>query len=109
MDSLIIARPVTIPVVVPAIVFVVVIATTPVVTVTVTITFTYRVNLHEVSVVVDVNVVAHAALARVEAVRQARPFKADIIVSPPLQRLLSLVHGVRRLHERGGSSLCTWK
>src|SRR6266571_4105143 len=65
------------------------------VAITVSITGTHRVDLYEVSVVVDVDMVANAAPAGVEAVRQARPLDADIAVAMLVQGLLGLIHRVR--------------
>src|SRR5206468_11018923 len=74
-----------------------VVATTVLVlgTVAITVTGTHRVDLYEVSVVVDVDMIANAALAGVEAVRQARPLDADIAVAMLVQGLLGLIHRVR--------------
>jgi len=62
------------------------------VAITVSITGTHRVDFYEVSVIVDVDMIANAALAGVEAVRQARPLDADIAVAMLVQGLLGLIH-----------------
>src|SRR5262249_25777087 len=59
------------------------------------ITGTHRIDFYEVSVVVDMDVITNAALAGVEAVRQARPLEADIAVAMLVQGLLGLIHRVR--------------
>jgi len=50
--------------------------------------------LHEISIVVDVNVVAHAPLAGIEAVGQARSFKVNVVIAAPFKGLLCLISGV---------------
>src|SRR5262249_27283176 len=65
------------------------------VSISASITGTHRIDFYEASVVVDMDVIANAALAGVEAVRQARPLKADIAVAMLVQGLLGLIHRVR--------------
>src|SRR5215467_5402657 len=100
MNSVVVAWPVAIPVVASAIIPAIVIGTAARVLVAVVAAPTYRVHLHEISVVVDMNVVAHTPLAGVEAVGQRRSFKADVVIPAPLQCLLRLVNGVDLLHNR---------
>jgi hypothetical protein len=92
VNLLVIALPVAIPVVVPVSVPVIVIGTTTVGPIAVSVAWTYRINLNEVSVLVDVNMVANTAFAGVKAVGEARPFKAHIIVAAPPQGLFGLVY-----------------
>jgi hypothetical protein len=87
VNSVVIATvtiPVGVPIVVPAIIFVIVIGTAAVVPVAVIAARTDGIHLDKVSVVVDVNMITHAAFAGVEAVRQARSFEADVIVAAPV-------------------------
>src|SRR5262249_62315796 len=63
--------------------------------ITVAITGTHRVDFLEVSVVVDVDMIASAAPAGIEAVRQARPLEADIGEATLVQGLLGFIHRVR--------------
>src|SRR5262249_36495937 len=65
------------------------------VSITVAITGTHRVEFLEISVVVDMDVIASAAPAGIEAVRQARPLEADIGEATLVQGLLGLIHRVR--------------
>src|SRR5262249_2727489 len=64
------------------------------VAVTVSITGTNRIDLDEVSVVVDMDMIANAAFAGVEAVGQVRPLDADIAVAMFVQGLDGLRHRV---------------
>jgi len=41
--------------------------------------------LHEISIVVDVNVVTHAPLAGIEAVGEARSFEAYVVIAAPFK------------------------
>jgi hypothetical protein len=66
---------------------------------------TYRVHLHKIAVIVDVDMISDAALAGVEAIRKARSFETNIAVSTPIQGLLGLVDRVHALHERAGRCL----
>src|SRR5262245_16046150 len=65
----VIARPIAIPFVGPAIVSIIVVGTATVIFVPVSSAPTYRIHLDEVTIVIDVNVVARAALTGVEAIR----------------------------------------
>jgi hypothetical protein len=73
-----------------------VVATTVVVlgsvAVPISITATHRVDLYDVAVIVDMDMIANAAPAGDEAVRQARPLDLDIVVSMSVQSLLGLTH-----------------
>src|SRR5262249_14387612 len=71
------------------------VAVTVTVTVAVSITATNRVDLYEVSVVVDMDMIANAAFAGVEAVGQGGPLDDDIVVAVLVQGLLAVIHSVR--------------
>jgi hypothetical protein len=66
----------------------------------------YLIHLDEIAIVVDVDVVADASLAGVEAVRQARPFNADVVIAAPMERIFSLV---QRVHSLDHCTLVAWE
>ena len=48
------------------------------------------IDLHEVAVIIDVDVVPETAFAGLEAVRQARPLDFDVIVTEIAERVFGL-------------------
>src|SRR6476619_6175962 len=59
----------------------------------------YLVHFDKLPIIIYVDVVPKAAPVRVEAVRETRPIKPDIIKSTPIECLLSLVDRVHTLEQ----------
>src|SRR5262245_11299767 len=108
LSSVVIARPIAIPFVGPAVISVIVVGTAIVIAVPVGPAPTYGIHLNEVTIVVDVNVVARSPLTGVEAIRKVRPFKTNIVVAAPVQTVLGLVDRMHARHHCAAASCRVW-